>query len=334
MHIATVQQARDFLGELGCHAAGIDIMAPKALSVEIRIDGLLPQAANILKQEMLAKGGEVAVPAGTLCMNAGRTSCIASGTLSQFFRLDSLLREQPFELSELASQLDLFCTLTSSGASMNVLGSNIDIGIGGLINCDSIPPGVRDRTANAVALAWNLLEQHCSFLVAEGSDGMMVHDLVRRLEDLAACPVLAWVHGDQSTDLVPSMPVIVEEGCRKQTCAFSDGPVFAICSSSAPLGFLQGIVSCGVSPERLFISCVLQQDHACDTADISAGYLDGLPRLDAVIVHKREIAPLAMTTQACALALFMRRGVRTFISDAPSRINDLIAAARQNPWNC
>jgi hypothetical protein len=329
VHIATVQQARGLLDRLGCHATGVDLMAPKALLVGIRIDGLLPQAANILKQEMLAKGGEVAVPAGALRMEADRVSCIALGTLSQFARLDQVLQEQPFELPELASRLRLLCALTTSKASRHSFGSTFGTDVGGLVDCDRMPPGVHDRIANTIALAWNLLEQRCTFLVVEGSDSSMVHQVVEGLAGTAACPVTTWVHGSRPIAPALSMPMIVEEGCRMQPDVLTDGPVFALCSSPNPVDFLQDVVSAGVDLNRLFVTCALNLDPTTPTE-----YPGILPRVDAVILRQQDIVTLSIATQASALTSLLQQGVCAFITDAPSRIDALLTAVRQNPWRC
>lgn len=328
VHIKTVQQARTLLDRLDCHATGVDLMAPKALFIEIRIDGLQPQAANILKQEMLARGGEVAVPASALRMEADRVNCIALGTLSQFARLAEVLPEQPFELSELASRLRLLCALATSKPSRHAFGSTMGIDIGGLVNCDTVPCGVRDRIANMIALAWNLLEQRCTFLVVKGSDDTIVSEVVQRLVGKAACPVTIWVHDGQSVTTAMSLPLIVEEGARTQPGMLTDNPVFALCSSPDPADFLQDVVSSGVDVDRLFVTCALSLDPATPPE-----YLCALPRVDAVIIHQQDLLMLSAATQAGALTRLLQQGVSTFITDAPSRISSLLTAICQDPWS-
>jgi hypothetical protein len=328
VRIATVQQAHDMLERLSCHPAGVNLMAPKTLLVGIRIDGLLPQAANILKQEMLAKGGEVAVPASALRMDVDRVSCIAFGTPSQFARLDQVLQGQPFELPDIASRLRLLCTLAISKPSGHPFDAPTGIDVGGLVDCDKAPPGVRDHIANTVALAWNLLEQRCTFLVVEGSDSSVVRQVVERLAGRAACPVAAWIHGDEPVDTALSAPMVVEENRGMQPGVLSNGPLFALCSSPNPVDFLQKVVSAGVSPEKLFITCALALDPATPAA-----YLRALPRVDAVILRQQDIAAFSAATIASALTDLSRKGVCTFITDAPSVIGAALFAFHENPWS-
>ena len=121
LHMSTVQQAHDLLNNLGCYPVGADLMAAKAICLVMRVNGLLPQAANILKQEMLAKGGEVAVPAGALRLEAGRVDCIVMGTLTQYARLVDILGQQPFELPDLARRLRVFMQTCSSPSCSGVV---------------------------------------------------------------------------------------------------------------------------------------------------------------------------------------------------------------------
>jgi hypothetical protein len=328
VRIATVQQAHDMLERLGCHPAGINLMAPKALLVGIRIDGLLPQAANILKQEMLSKGGEVAVPAGALRMDVDRVSCIAFGTPSQFARLDQVLQGQPFELPDVASRLRLLCTLAVSKPSGHPLDSHSGIDVGGIVDCNKVPPGVHDHIANTVALAWNMLEQRCTFLVVEGSDSSVVREVVERLAGTAACPVAAWTHGNELVDTALSAPMVVEESRGMQRGVPSNGPLFAVCSSPNPVDFLQKVVSAGANPEKLFITCALTLDPAIRTT-----YLRALPRVDAVILRQQDIAALSTATIASTLTDLTRQGVCTFITDAPSLVGAALSAIHDNPWS-
>ena len=84
---------------------GIKIMVPKATTHLVRINSVSSIAANILKQEMLSLGGDVAVARDVLTGKARKTDCLLMGNLSQFMRLDGKLNKQPFGLSGLAGEL-------------------------------------------------------------------------------------------------------------------------------------------------------------------------------------------------------------------------------------
>jgi len=328
VRIATVEQAQALFGSLGCTPAGIGIMAPKALLIGIRIDGLPPQAANILKQEMLAKGGEVAVPAGALRLDAQPVSCVVLGTLSQYTQLNQTLQGQPFGLPEVAARLRFLCALAATKPSTLPLDSHAAHTVGGLVDCDRTSPGVRDSIANAVAHAWSLLEQRCAFLMVEGSDPSIVQEVAGRLVGRAACPVALWVHGAQSI-VASSSPVTVTEEHRPVLGGLpTDSPVFALCSGPDPVGFLQTVVSAGVNPEQLFITVASAHD-----ARDSAEYLRLLPRIDAVVLRQRDAAALSAATIASALTSLTHLGVSVFLTDAPSLVGEALAAIGDNPWS-
>lgn len=89
---------------------GIKIMLPKALSYLVRINSLSCIEANILKQEMLSLGAEVAVSRDTLTGKAKKTDCLLMGNLSQYSRLIEKLDKQPFGLRKIAPELSRIVT--------------------------------------------------------------------------------------------------------------------------------------------------------------------------------------------------------------------------------
>jgi dihydropteroate synthase len=86
---------------------GIRIMLPKAINYLIKLSSLSSIAANILKQEMLSLGGDVALPRDVLTVRTKKTDCLLIGTLSQIKRLNEKLKLQPFGLNKLAQILSL-----------------------------------------------------------------------------------------------------------------------------------------------------------------------------------------------------------------------------------
>ncbi|HZK25584.1 MAG TPA: hypothetical protein VFC74_09410 [Oscillospiraceae bacterium] len=102
LKITNQSQAKKEIAKVGASTVSINIMAPKAVFRVIKITGISPIAANILKQEMLSKGGEAAVPAGAI--NCKEPSCdvIMMGTLQQFRKVIRSLRIQPLTLPAIA----------------------------------------------------------------------------------------------------------------------------------------------------------------------------------------------------------------------------------------
>jgi len=87
--------------------AGIRIMVPKGLFHAVRLDHVPFAAASILKQEMLAKGGEAAIGRSVYQGQRGESSVLILGTETQYRRLIEKLRLQPMRsLHTIAGDLE------------------------------------------------------------------------------------------------------------------------------------------------------------------------------------------------------------------------------------
>lgn len=91
--------------DIGVTPEGAEIMAPKGQFYCLRVSGLSGIALSLLKQEMLAKGGEAALPRHAALLNEVPGDALLMGTTAQFQRLLEKLLLQPFGLSELASEI-------------------------------------------------------------------------------------------------------------------------------------------------------------------------------------------------------------------------------------
>jgi len=85
--------------------AGIKIMSDKAVFSVLKIEDIPGLLANVLKQEMLSLGGEVAVPRDVITGKLKRTDCLVFGTKSEYTKLLEKLRHQPWGLDKLAMEL-------------------------------------------------------------------------------------------------------------------------------------------------------------------------------------------------------------------------------------
>lgn len=91
---------------VGVDEIGKKLMMPKAVHRVAKVEGLTPKAANVLKQEMLARGGDAAVAHGTADWSVGTTDVLLMGTLRQYQHLVKKLKIQPFGLARLAAELE------------------------------------------------------------------------------------------------------------------------------------------------------------------------------------------------------------------------------------
>lgn len=106
--LGTMADKRAVLKTLGVESGGISIMAGKMELVFFYIKALKTPAANILKQDALSIGAELAVPGGVILCEKPVYDCILIGTAKQMKILARKELAQPFGLKILARQLSAF----------------------------------------------------------------------------------------------------------------------------------------------------------------------------------------------------------------------------------
>ena len=165
-------EAADILKRIDVDPYGIEAMLPKMVNMNIHIQGLPCKVANIIKQEMLAIGGDAAVARGAVACSIEKTDLILIGTLKQIRRFIEKISFQPFGLKLLAESLDTLLdnllaehwTLKTSRRKM-ILGDRTRIM--GILNVtpDSFSDGGRfDSPEKAVECAFQLVEDGADIL--------------------------------------------------------------------------------------------------------------------------------------------------------------------------
>src|SRR5690606_12710612 len=86
------------MNRIGVSPEGLDLMIGKGEFLIVKVANISAPAANILKQEMLAKGGEVALGKEMAYLRSEEGEAIIMGTRTQYRRLLELLPRQPFGL--------------------------------------------------------------------------------------------------------------------------------------------------------------------------------------------------------------------------------------------
>lgn len=98
-------EAKRYLEEIGASSPGIEYMIPKAVFRCIKLKNISYRAANILKQEMLSKGGEAAV-SRQAASGEGASDVLLLGTLKHYALLLEKLKLQPFGLRAVADDIE------------------------------------------------------------------------------------------------------------------------------------------------------------------------------------------------------------------------------------
>lgn len=108
IRLLQVKEEKDILGQmraLRVDETGIKIMAGKSIFSVLKIEDIDSVLANVLKQEMLSLGGEVAVPRDVITGRLKRTDCLILGTLSQYTKLIEKLKHQPWGLDKVSGEI-------------------------------------------------------------------------------------------------------------------------------------------------------------------------------------------------------------------------------------
>jgi dihydropteroate synthase len=95
LHITSAKEAIQQMGKVGVDATGIKLMKGKTLHFNLRVEGIDPRTANLLKQEMLFLGGDAALDGRGLDCSAKSTDAILMGTQKQFEKLILKLDQYP-----------------------------------------------------------------------------------------------------------------------------------------------------------------------------------------------------------------------------------------------
>ena len=121
LDVKDLSEAQAELRKIDVHLVGVQIMALKAVYRLVKFEAVDPKTANIVKQEMLSRGGEVAVAGTVGKFEEKKTDMIIMGTLAQYIRLVRKLKRQSYgECLEIAQDLEdlLFKDFNVEGASV------------------------------------------------------------------------------------------------------------------------------------------------------------------------------------------------------------------------
>jgi len=105
LSIGSMQEAMDEVRNINVHDAAVKILADKALHLCIKLTRVKPFAANIIKQEMLGKGGDAAVSRGVADFSDEFSDVLIMGTVAQIRRLLIKLECQKGSLCEIGNEI-------------------------------------------------------------------------------------------------------------------------------------------------------------------------------------------------------------------------------------
>jgi dihydropteroate synthase len=101
----SINDTKEFYKKLGCDSGGISILSKKSKLHTLYIKDLHVGAANILKQDALSIGADLAVPSGVIIARDKYVNAVLIGTTKHFETLSRKELAQPFGLKQLAIEL-------------------------------------------------------------------------------------------------------------------------------------------------------------------------------------------------------------------------------------
>lgn len=96
LYVDSLDEAISAIEKVDSHQVGVQIMALKAVFRLVKFEDVDPKTANIVKQEMLSRGGDVAVSKNVGMFKTSKTDMIIMGTLAQHIRLIRKLKKQDY----------------------------------------------------------------------------------------------------------------------------------------------------------------------------------------------------------------------------------------------
>ncbi len=147
---------KDLFNKLGVDGGGINILASKSKHHIIYIKKLHVGGANILKQDALSIGADLAVPRGTVVAKESFVDCILIASQKQLKILSKKELAQPFGLKDLALKLQKI-TKVKNPKKIEIMGV-INV------NQDSFFQGSRFEGIKAIQVIETMIEEGASII--------------------------------------------------------------------------------------------------------------------------------------------------------------------------
>ena len=184
MHIyklGPISDKKTVLKALGVESGGINIMEKKMELLYYFIKDLKTPAANILKQDALSIGAELAVPGGVILCEKPTYDCILIGTRKHMEVLSKKELAQPFGLKTVALELKRFLVEKSYPTQiMGVVNANDD----------SFFAGSRFKAEDAIAQIKKMIDEGANIIDVgavssrPGSDEVSAEEELERIKPI------------------------------------------------------------------------------------------------------------------------------------------------------
>jgi dihydropteroate synthase len=187
--------ASHYLNTLGVSAEGIELMSAKFVHFCLKLENIDKREANILKQDMLSLGGEVAIPWSAFSLTSEKCSVLLMGSSKQFKKLIKKLSRQPFKLNSIGAQIeqvlknyqkDTFL-FKARNKTIEVNKKTVVMGAVNVTNDSFSGDGIFNQPQKAIDYALNMLAQGADIIdiggesTRPGAQVISVNEEIRRV---------------------------------------------------------------------------------------------------------------------------------------------------------
>jgi dihydropteroate synthase len=193
LYIDNMNTAKEEIRKIGVDAGAIPWLAPKAVHIVMKLENISPYASNIIKQEMLGKGGDAAVNRGVANFSVERSDVLILGTYSQYSRLIYKLGSQSGSLKDIADEIQRVLDSFDSGKPEVFECGKYKLVIGektyimGILNItpDSFSDGGRyNNIEEAVKRAKEMVDEGADIIDVGGESTRPGHEPVDALKEI------------------------------------------------------------------------------------------------------------------------------------------------------
>ena len=233
--LANSIEIKKYLKDLDVDGGGINILANKAKHHLIYISNLHVGGANILKQDALSIGADLAVPRGTILAKTNSVDAILIASSRDIQKLIPKLKMQPFGLKEIASFLEDILSVKKPDS----------VEIMGVINAndDSFFSGSRFKDSDAILTIEKMIEQGADIIDIGGVSSRPNAEIVLADEELKrVTPILDTIKKEKLYQRVKFSidsytPVVIDKALNSgftivnDITGFKDDEVCKVCAS-------------------------------------------------------------------------------------------------------
>jgi len=193
LYIDNMYEAKEEIRKVGVEASSIAWLSPKALFLAVKLENVSTFCANIIKQEMLGKGGDAAVNRGVANFSVQSSDVLIMGTYNQYERLIYKLGMQSGSLKEIANEIQRILEGLGTGKPEYFECGKHRLPIGektyimGILNVtpDSFSDGGRFiDTESALKRALEMIEQGADIIDVGGESTRPGYEPVDELEEI------------------------------------------------------------------------------------------------------------------------------------------------------